>query len=288
MYSKYLRDLGSTVSTEDSVIHLHGIEGIPDHTLMTVNREIYEKRLPDIERPINFASYGDPVFEQIIKEFQRFDLPDGVVRLTEKVPDLNMEVISYAAACINEYGKSEVKLITSYSELEGILLDENNILSEDDLSAARKKLHEMIRSEFDPTRSIERLVRDNEHAGRAHAVLNLLISDSLFPNFNTTEQDNFRQSVDNLDEIIKEHDQLMVSKIPTSALAKIHKNLLFNIGVPKIGEFTTPTLPIILVESAVDAACRLADSLKEKKSDLTIGKIKARIKRELKKLGFGA
>jgi len=60
-----------------------------------------------------------------------------------------------------------------------IVLDEQRSLSETELSAARQKLHEMVRSEFDPTRSIDRLVGNNERAGRAHAILNLLVADSL-------------------------------------------------------------------------------------------------------------
>lgn len=60
-----------------------------------------------------------------------------------------------------------------------IVLDEQRSLSETELSAARQKLHEMVRSEFDPTRSIDRLAGNNERAGRAHAILNLLVADSL-------------------------------------------------------------------------------------------------------------
>jgi hypothetical protein len=84
-----------------------------------------------------------------------------------------------------------------------------------------------------------------------------------------------------MDKIIAERDQLAVSKLPVSILEKIKKDLLFDIYVPKTEDTTTLTLPIILIKSAVDTACRIADSLKERKSNLTIGKVKARIKRDI-------
>ncbi|MFO8085345.1 MAG: hypothetical protein R6U27_13615 [Desulfobacterales bacterium] len=75
-------------------------------------------------------------------------------------------------------------------------------------------------------------------------------------------------------------DQLMVSKLPSSLLSKIQDDLLFDIYVPKTTETATLTLPVVLIKSAINAACRLADSLKEK-NGLTIGKVKARIRREI-------
>lgn len=281
--SLYLRNSGAASSIKYPMIDFPDFEGVAGNTILTVDRDLYEKGAPDIEAPMHFASYGDSVFEKIIELFQQYDLPECIVRLTEEVQELNITVAAYAVACINKKGQSEVKLITRYSQLEGIVLDEEKKLVEADLSAARNRLHDMIRSEFDPTRSIDRLIRDNERAGMAHAILNLLVADSLFPNINSTEQDNFWGAVKNMDELIAAKDQLMVPNIPTHPLAKIKNHLLFDLYVPQTGDQTSPTLPIIIVESAVNTACRVADSLREKKSDLTIGKVKARIKREIEK-----
>jgi superfamily II DNA or RNA helicase len=279
--SKYLRDLGAAILTDHPVLNLRGIDNVSDNTPITISRSIYEKGISVIERPIHFASYGDIVFGRVLGLYQKFDLPECVIRMTEEVPDINITVVAYAAACINKNGESEVKLITSFSDTLDIVLDEQWSLSETELSAARQMLHEMIRFEFDPTRSIDRLIGNNERAGRAHAILNLLIADSLFPNINTTEEDNFGQSVKDIDKIIAERDQLAVSKLPVPLLEKIKHDLLFDIYVPQTVDTTTLTLPIILIKSAVDCACRIADSLKERRSNLTIGKVKIRIKREI-------
>ena len=122
---------------------------------------------------------------------------------------------------------------------------------------------------------------NNERAGAAHAVLNLLVADSLFPGINHTEQDNFWQAVKAIDEIIGDRDRLLVPNISSQALGRIQKDLLFDIYVPRTGDTASPTLPIVLVESAVNTACREADSLRIRKSELTIGRVKIRIKKTL-------
>ncbi|MBC2715671.1 MAG: hypothetical protein HF978_10205 [Desulfobacteraceae bacterium] len=244
-----------------------------------MDRDLYEKGFPENPYPLHFASYGDPVFDRIIDGVTEFDLPDCIMPLTETVKDINADVISFAVACIDDHGQRETKLITRYSNLEGIVLDEETVLDETALADLKKKLHEMIRNEFDPTRSIDRLIQDNEQAGNAQAVLSLLIADRLFPGFDETEQNNFWQSVNNMDQLIADRDQLMAPNIPTSPLGKIKKDLLFDIYVPQVGETTSPTLPILLVESAVDTACRAADGMKVKKADLTIGRVKTRLRR---------
>jgi hypothetical protein len=289
--SKYLRDLGATVSTKHLVIRLPGLEGIADNAIITADRDLYEKGASDIADPVHFASYGNPVFDQIVKEFQRFDLPGCVARITEEVPDVDTAIAAYAAACINNTGQPEIKLITGYSDLHDLVLDEEKTLGEFELSTVKQTFHEIVRSEFDPTRSIDRLVQDNEKAGVAHALLNLLVADSLFPGFNSTEEENFWQAVKNWDEINADRDRFVVPNIPTEPLAKIKKYMLFDLYVSQAGDRTTLTLPIIIVKSAVNTACRVADSLRERKAGLTIGRVKARIKREMEKYsdynGFG-
>jgi hypothetical protein len=141
-----------------------------------------------------------------------------------------------------------------------------------------------VRDEFDPTRKIEQLIQANQQAGRAHTILNLLIAYSLFSDINDTDQDNFWQNVGAKDQLVDSRDALMVPNIPTTPLSKIHKDILFDIHIPRAGDKTTPTLPTLLIKSAIDTACRVADGMKEKKSEVTIGKVKSRIKREVERL----
>ena len=279
--SDYLQQTGSVVVAGKPVIILEGLRGIPEKTQLTANQQLYEKGDADMEGPLCFASYGEPVFDQVVKRFTDFEIPECAVRLEEEVPEMNATVVAYAVSCIGKDGEPETRLITRYSDLDGLVPDEKNTPGPGDLKASKQRLHNLMRDEFDPTRAIGRIVENNERAGAAHAVLNLLVADSLFPGINYTEQDNFWQAVKAIDEIIGDRDRLLVPNIPSQVLGRIQKDLLFDIYVPRTGDTASPTLPVVLVESAVNTACREADSLRIRKSELTIGRVKVRIKKTL-------
>ncbi len=283
--SPYLQALGGTANADKKRFCLCGLENVPDQTALTADREAYERGDPDGRQPLHFASYGEPVFEQVVAAMNQFDLPPCVMRVTAAVPDIEVEVVAYAAACIDEAGKSEIRLITDYAALADIVLDEDRRLEEADRTAARTRLHQLMRAEFDPTRSVERIIRDNQKAGRAQKVFNLLVADRIFPRIGESEQDNFYQAVSSLEEqIFARRDQLQVPQLPIPVLTAIQEHLLFDIHVPQTGETASPTLPIFFIEAAVNEACRLADGIRERRADITIAKVKRRIQRELNHL----
>ena len=139
-----------------------------------------------------------------------------------------------------------------------------------------------MRQDFDSTRSIGNIIEDNERAGTAHEVFNLLVADSMLPGLNFTMNDNFWQMISYMDGIIPERETLIAPDISTDLLRIIQDSLLFDISVPRAGDKTSPILPSYLIKSALDQACRVADSLREKKSELSIGKVKTRIQTEIK------
>ena len=71
--------------------------------------------------------------------------------------------------------------------------------------------------------------------------------------------------------------------MPVEPLKLISKDLLFDIQLPHVAENTNLTVPIQLVSTAVDAACRIADAMKVKKTDLTVRMVDSRIEREIVK-----
>jgi len=76
----------------------------------------------------------------------------------------------------------------SYSS---ITLDRSRTPDETALAKARQELRRIVREEFDPTRRIPDLIRENQRAGKAHEALSLLAADGMFPGFNHAEGDNF-------------------------------------------------------------------------------------------------
>jgi len=58
--------------------------------------------------------------------------------------------------------------------------------------------------------------------------------------------------------------------MPVSVLATIRDEMPYDLELPRVGEKMVVTLPIFAVAAAVDTAYRMADSMRKKKSDLTI------------------
>ncbi len=282
-HSTYLRDLGCRVSPDHACLELRGVDGIADNALLTIDRALYEQRLPDHPGPLGFASYGDPVFDRLMEHLTSFELTDRILPLTEGVEDLAVEVMGFGVKAIDSHGKSVARLITRYSDLQGLVMDDAAVWDEAVAATLKRRLHDQVRDEFESTRGIERLIADNERAGQAQGLLSLIIADRLFPGFNETEQDNFWQTVKIKDERIAQRDRLIIPDMPTNLVSKVQKELLLDIPLPQVGEAVSPTLPIVLVQSAVDAACRIADGMKVKKTDLTIGKLKTRLAAAIKR-----
>jgi len=114
--SSYLRDLGCVLCPADmpQYLKVRGVSGISEETALTVDRTFYDQGGADMEGSLHFASYGEPVFEKLMEEFYQYELPACVARLTENVPELNVEVVAYAAARVDKEGvepRYKVRLI---------------------------------------------------------------------------------------------------------------------------------------------------------------------------------
>ncbi len=282
--SKYLRDLGCVVSGEENAktILIQGIEGITGKVHLTTDRSLYERGLSDSTDILGFASYGNPFFDAVLEEFEKYPLPNCVARLTEPIPGTDAEVVAYAVKCVRGNGSSETRLVTSYDQLEDLEIDESAVVNESDLELLRDKLRDLVKEEFKSIRIAERQIKINRCAGIAQHIMNLLIARSLLES-QGQDHDNFWDTIRKLDEICVERNKLMVTNLPVDILREIVNELLFEIDIPQVGGTTTETVPIALIRAALDAGCRIADSMKVKKSELTLGMVKARLDREIKK-----
>ena len=282
--SKYLRDKGCAVlaGASDKLMILRGLETIPDNTVLTTDRQLYEQGLSEMEGRLHFASYGDPIFDAVLEEFENFELPDCIARITEKVRDTQAEVIAYGVACINDEGVPNVRLVKSWRDLQGIQLDETARLQNEDLSIIKNRLHDIVRDEFDPTRAVQRLEKDNRKAGKAQLLFDLLVMQSLLKPVDLPDDDNFWSFVnDHLDILINERQRLLIPDLPVKSLKKIKNELLFSLQLPQVEQTVMITLPITYVKAAVDAGCRVAERKRVKRSDQSIGMVRSSIKSEL-------
>jgi superfamily II DNA or RNA helicase len=285
--SKYLRDLGSTVASNpaDKVIVLRGFDSLPSGAQLTVNRDIFEKGLPASDSsawPLHFATYGDTVFEALLEELGCYELPPCAVQLSEPVPDIPVEVIAYAVAKFDENGSKALILVTSWEDLNGLALDESAVIDPADLEPLREELRRIIRNEFDPMRAVGRIEKENLRAGIAGAIWNLLVAQSLLRPIGYSEDDNFWARIKDIDSIIEERDQLLVAGLPAEFLKTIKDELILDINIPRVGDKADITAPIAYARAGIDAGYRIADAMKERRAELSLGRVQARIERELK------
>jgi len=86
-----------------------------------------------------------------------------------------------------------------------------------------------------------------------------------------------------VEHLLAERERLLVPDMPVNVLAVIRDELPYDLELPRVGEKTVVTLPIYAVAAAVDASCRMADSMRRRKADLTISMVQARLDREIEK-----
>ncbi|MGI9951572.1 hypothetical protein V3F56_04340 [Moorellaceae bacterium AZ2] len=80
--------------------------------------------------------------------------------------------------------------------------------------------------------------------------------------------------------LFEDRDHIYVDDLPADLLRPFAGLLLFDCNVPAVGDKADMRVPRILGRSAIEAACRLADSFKVKKKELYWKTMVNRFKRE--------
>jgi hypothetical protein len=282
--SDYLLEMGCAISEEadQSMMIVRGVEGIPEKMVLTTSRQLYEEGLPENGTRPHFASYGDPYFDAIMEHFDQFDLPSCVHRLCLNDDHYPAEIVGYVALCIDEQGEEEAKLITSWHQLDGLQLPGDGVLSDEMIESARRKLRRLARDEFEATRKVELIERENVKAGRAQLAFTFLLADGLvrLGKNNTTDEDNFWAIARNIEDLLMQEKELNILDLPADPLREIKDHLLFSLKIPSVGSKATILASNIMLHSAYDAACRQADSMKVRKSELGVDTVINRLERQ--------
>jgi hypothetical protein len=232
---------------------------------------------------VHFASYGDPFFDAVLEQFGRFGLPGCVRRMAVKVPGMNdVEMVGYAAACRGAGGVREIRLILAWSDLNGLCLAEKESLTEAEVAPLREKLERMALEEFAPCLAAERIERENIRAARAQEMFNFLVIHDLLETRARPAGEGalFWPVLREVGSLIEEREQILAGGLPAEVLRAIAGELLFDCQVPGAGGKANVLVPRVLARAAVDAASRLADSMKVRKSELRVDTVLARLQRE--------
>jgi ERCC4-related helicase len=287
--SRYLRDLGCRAENEEDVqiLELANVPDLKDGTGLTPSRRTFEEGHEALRGVLHFASYGDPVFDVLLEEINNHALPTCVKRLTAKAPGVDAEIVGYAVAC-----NDEVRLVTSLSECFELQLDEARVLEDRDVADAAAELRSLAAREFILPQASEGLQRRNVSAGRAQEILSLILAEYLLRRRLNVDGDGtlFWQQVKELDDLYADGEGERASGLRADWLRTVSENdPLFTITVPQVGDEGSVDAPAVLVRSAIDAACRVADGMREKRSDLTTEAVLRQLQRvmgeKLRELG---
>lgn len=283
--SQYLRSLGCAVADEAGkpVLTLAGIEGMPEGAVLTVSRELYEEGLAGGGGRVHFASYGDPFFDRILEHLSGFELPGCARRLSVPVPGLDgVEVVGYAAACRGAGGSRVVRLILSWGDLENLQLLEEENLTAAEVEPLREKLAQVAMEEFGHYLAADRIERENLRAARAQEMLDFLVIRNLLEVRASSAGEGalFWTVLREVESLCDKRNKIIIAGLPVEALKPVASDLLFDCQVPLVGDTASFLAPRILVRAAIDAASRLADGMKERRSELRVAAMLARLQRE--------
>jgi len=279
--SKYLAALGCSRSSEtDEVLRLTGIQGIPRNSVLTVSRNLYLRGLKENDANLHFATYGDPAFEAVLNQFNQFSLPGCVRRISVPVPGTPWaEMVAFAALVRSQDGNQELKLIKGLRDLEDLQLYEDATISEDFVSVATRELESLAQSEFGKNVAVENIERRNVQAAVNQAALVMLAAQALLESKAGSDPGAaFRSVYSELSAQIENSSDFPALKISSDALRAIIEDSLFDLEVVPVGADTFVTLPKTLLRCALDALSRAADSLKIRKTAITVNAVLERLR----------
>jgi hypothetical protein len=284
--SNYLRQRGSIVQDgpDGATLTVRGIAGLMLDSILTNSRGFFEKGVPGQEGRLGFTSYGDPTFDAILTQVDGLPLPCCARRLSVGLEGYPAEVVGYAVAVREEGGMRRVELVASWRQLQSLELDEAAELTDVEVEPLRAQLLERIRQEVQP-RAVRRIEQANVRAGRAQQILAHLVMASLIDSHRTNvpDGDQFWPVFEDLRDIINERDRLIVPDVPAEQLRAVRPDLLFDCTIPTASDRARLTAPKILLQAAADAVSRLADSLRERKSEVTTDRMLQRLRREVER-----
>ncbi|MCB1131991.1 MAG: DEAD/DEAH box helicase, partial [Verrucomicrobiae bacterium] len=278
--SDYLRRIGCVAAEEDGVgrwLTINGLAGVPDGSRLSTSRSLYESGLAD-GTSVRFASYGDPALHAIFEHMLADDLPPCVRRLEARADDETPPLVGYLVATEDE----GLKLLRAFGDLGQLTLNEDYTITDDEAAPFIRELEHDAAVEWDFHRKGATIEAVNAKAAEAQVFLNLMVShDLLTQKAKLSGETQFWPLVASLDELANARDQLAIAQLaPLSLLQTIEPDLLFEVTAPVMGDHGHMTAPRLLLRTAIDAACRAADSLNLRKGETTVDRVLGRIERE--------
>lgn len=293
--SAYLQALGCSLAANLSgrgqePLLLRGLPGIVDGTAFTIDRRLFDEGIEAIGSRLRFATYGEPVFDAIMALSAEWEPPACVRRIAVMPKGLDLEYAAFVVAARIGEGV-ELRLVTDLDGLAELDLAESVPVSEADTVPFIGRLQAMADREYQLTAHVSNVEMDNRHSGRAQAALALGTAIGLIDGRRKTggADDNFWKELDACRKFVGERmangGGLSVHRVPSDydqvASAWVPFNVKRKIAADS---FWVDTAPPPLLNAAIDAAARVADGIKKKKSEVTTDLGMSRLVAEMKRV----
>ncbi|MDD3268978.1 MAG: hypothetical protein PHX14_06630 [Syntrophomonadaceae bacterium] len=185
-----------------------------------------------------------------------FPLHACIRRLTARIPEIDgLEVHAYAVASRHSEDLVELRLITSYKDIDHIEIAEDHDITDLELVPLSRQLESMVREEFAPLLAAAAIQRDNIRAAHAQEVINYMISRHLIEFRASFAGDNpaFWPVLREVIDMVLERPQITIENLPSDILRNYQASMLFDYTVPRLGAKEPITVPRIVLEGATAA-----------------------------------
>jgi hypothetical protein len=284
--SRLLQSRGCTLHEIEGEewMEVYRIDGIPDGTIFTISRKLYDEGLPGDSRRVRFASYGDPYFDRLLALFvQQYELPPCVKKISVSLEGLeHVPIVGYVVVCRGNQGEREVRLIRSWLEADNVELLEDESVKSEEAEMFKVRLHQMALEEFESCLAAGRIERVNRQAADVQQILNYRIASDLLQvkGGSGASQASFWPVLREVEQLAEERERVMVSDMPSELLRAYQQHLPYECAIPSLGDRVSVNIPNFAIRSAAEAARREAEAMKVKRSELMLHRVLARLHRE--------
>ncbi|MBP8198037.1 MAG: hypothetical protein KAX64_05695 [Chromatiaceae bacterium] len=296
-HSVYLQALGCQVSVNLAAGYqepflLAGVPGVPEGTALTLDRALFDEGLESLGTRLRFATYGEPAFDALLAMSEEWPPPPCIRRIAVTPAGMDNDYVAFVVGVQGTAGP-RLALVTALDQTEALELDVARVLTDAELTPFINQLAKQANQEFQLSGHVAQVEADNLLSGQAQAALTLGVAFGVLTSRKKmgNGEANFWKEIDAWRARIQtqhaEGGSFRVMNIPAE-LSKVATSAFLPFELrQRISDdaFWIEHAPGLLLDSAADAACRVAEGMKKKKADLTteavLGRIQAEIKRVL-------
>lgn len=253
--SQYLKELGCELSKCNRYITLKGIDTITDGTAITTNRGLFEEGLEGGGKRLHFATYGDPVFEQLLAFLvEQSDKTTAFRVMTSQQGNISTTAIAFCDASGRAVMLTSVKQALQQKALSPPPCD-------DKIKRLFAKLDGYGKDQIQKLNKIDRMEKNNQLQAQAQVLLNNQIVRSLMSSKLKTSklEDNASILLKALEEQLRGRDTgIRISNVPRDMEQKLKAGLLIP-HFPKQGNGTIDP-PTLLERTALESLVRRIDA----------------------------